>query len=65
MIQTSASPIDIVRPISRFHAAHPEIEISVVNQPSSEMVDSVVHGVLMSPWSAPAPMNCRTGWKRD
>jgi len=46
MIQTSASPIDIVRPISRFHAAHPEIEISVVNQPSSEMVDSVVHGVL-------------------
>ena len=46
LIQTSASPIDVVRPISRFHEAHPEIEISIVNQPSTEMVDGLQHGLL-------------------
>ncbi len=46
LIQTSASPIDVVRPISRFHTAHPDIEISIVNLPSSEMVDGVAHGLL-------------------
>ena len=46
LIQTSASPIDVVRPISRFHDAHPEIEISIVNQPSTEMVDGLQHGLL-------------------
>jgi DNA-binding transcriptional LysR family regulator len=46
LIQTSASAIDIVGPIGTFHDAHPEIEVSITNQPSADMLAALDHGLL-------------------
>jgi DNA-binding transcriptional LysR family regulator len=46
LIQTSASAIDIIGPIGRFHDAHPEIDVSISNQPTADMLTAVEQGLL-------------------
>jgi DNA-binding transcriptional LysR family regulator len=46
LIQTSASAVDILTPVTRFHDRYPDIEVHIVNQTSAEMVEGVLTGAL-------------------
>jgi DNA-binding transcriptional LysR family regulator len=46
LIQTSASAVDVVGAIAGFYRSHPGIEIHIVNQTSTEMIEGVHRGEL-------------------
>jgi DNA-binding transcriptional LysR family regulator len=46
LIQTSASSIDVLHSISRFHERFPAIEVHISTQPSAGMVQAVTAGTL-------------------
>jgi DNA-binding transcriptional LysR family regulator len=46
LIQTSASAIDVIGPIRDFHESYPEIDVSITNQPSTDMLEALDHGLL-------------------
>jgi DNA-binding transcriptional LysR family regulator len=46
LIQTSASAVDVVRPIAQFCRRHPGIEVRIVDLTSTQMIEDVQHGVL-------------------
>lgn len=46
LIQTAASTIDVLAPVSRFHEQFPAIEVHISNQPSAAMAQAVTAGAL-------------------
>lgn len=44
LIQTTASGIDILRPLADFHELHPGIDVHIANHTSEEMVDEIRAG---------------------
>lgn len=44
LIQTTASGVDILRPLARFHELHPGVDVHIANHTSEEMVDAILAG---------------------
>ncbi len=65
LIQTSASSIDVLDPVSRFHERFPAIEVHISAQPSEAMIEGVAAGTLdlavvgVGPESIPAGLQAR------
>ncbi len=46
LIQTTASAVNVLGPLARFHELHPGVEVHISNAPSSEMIEAVRSGQL-------------------
>jgi DNA-binding transcriptional LysR family regulator len=46
LIQTSTSAVDLVEPVAEFYRSHPGIDMRIVNQTSTAMIDGVRQGTL-------------------
>jgi DNA-binding transcriptional LysR family regulator len=46
LIQTSASAVDLVEPVAEFYRRHPAIDLHIINQTSTDMIEGVRQGRL-------------------
>jgi DNA-binding transcriptional LysR family regulator len=46
LIQTSASGVDLVEPVAEFYRRHPAIDLHIINQTSTDMIEGVRQGRL-------------------